>query len=1320
MNKFKVNLHPAFFDESSEKPTEAVSESDAVIRQTQEDLSQHRSEILATQLNQNNEALWSSETTETISEDKNLSKELKHLLKQLAKNKSVDFAWTDNEWKCSRAEKRLAVSSAKVFMQLIEVDSEYSGNKVEKILNTFRELSGKWTLEIDDAVANSIKNDLHINSKVKDIKNFYKSFVEYQSRQSGFIHLQGLMWFFFENGIDSRAKLQTSMEHRSQKIDKKDVRERWKQYKEQWHEDWRERAKFDIIKERSASKTDATEKMLLLMCDFNLDGEVNTWDVGYKTWSQFAEVFKREVELSKLRGWSADTPVQNLAAYATKMWLDMAWVTNAETLYTWMTWEKWYENTRRLQSFIQNSPADFSDILINWASAWQATMQAMMRAESLRASQTTEASRETASVATEQTIDNTVTIQTQWDATEVTVDVEARTEAVQKALDDKVKEILAREQEKIEALYPDKEQSSNIMQQLTNSLATTLFDNAVNLRKWMAAWAAVPLDQVIKWMTAGVNIWLTEDWEPVCWLFVGWNGSVDLGKWTDLSLWATAGTNFFIPFAALSAEVGKDIKEGRRNASLDAMWVGRISLGWNITVCPWLFSWWVSAWYENNKKKWIEKQAENIHNVIENNAEKWIRELPSADYQTRRAALREILAEEFKKTKTSSSIEDELDKASNNLMRILESFPMDPTSEDIKTYAKVVADVFTDMWRNSAIIGITDNKWKISWWKVWVQFLAGFFPTVTLVAKFTRYRNARTVETENSRIRRIDAAVNGTWNVNVTLENGEFGQKEVDSLNGVLARYGIKEGLTYVPWTDWQQPRIKVPQSVWKLIDVRVSSDLKGYIQYAAEKWPNGEIYYLFPTNTTYRFLTETGWNQKSAILNIGSDQNKESDIRITDTENMNGLAWDEELTDGLQFPENWEYVGQSVEYVQAPVLNELFNDADVVNALKTIDSADWKAFSRFMKTKKDANDDFNWQVDALVKVLSKNPKLKAISDALKDADKSNEEKQLIIDRVLAISANANVQSKKILDDLIKQRKEFYRKESMRWPNGRYIFSSLDSKYRAELQSEFTDADCKPQIMPNIVWATAFYNRHNTEKWLALTWLGVTSVLGWKTKVLEGTDAQQVMSWFLWGMDGETHISWALDKDKSPVERSNLKQSVINYIKGKGINADSLSDNQLNNLLRWDPVDLPLDNWQEMVKLKLDTKCVFYLMWECANESVWLQLWDIQVLRQVPRRQSGRLVLNGVDGGSRVDNTQSNVAVGVTLAGWERSTDTEERPNMEVWSDNYNNGLNNPGEPGTTPWQTSWTTWSDSYNNGLNNPGETVTPWWETPPASDF
>jgi hypothetical protein len=46
---------------------------------------------------------------------------LEKQLKQLAKNKKIDLPWTDNVWKCSRAEKRLATSSAKVFVQLLGV-----------------------------------------------------------------------------------------------------------------------------------------------------------------------------------------------------------------------------------------------------------------------------------------------------------------------------------------------------------------------------------------------------------------------------------------------------------------------------------------------------------------------------------------------------------------------------------------------------------------------------------------------------------------------------------------------------------------------------------------------------------------------------------------------------------------------------------------------------------------------------------------------------------------------------------------------------------------------------------------------------------------------------------------------------------------------------------------------------------------------------------------------------------------------------------------------------------------------------------------------
>ena len=73
----------------------------------------------------NNEALASSTKVAESKEEKEqtseeVSKQLETQLKQLAKNKKIDFPWTDNAWKCSRPEKRLAISSAKVFQQLLE------------------------------------------------------------------------------------------------------------------------------------------------------------------------------------------------------------------------------------------------------------------------------------------------------------------------------------------------------------------------------------------------------------------------------------------------------------------------------------------------------------------------------------------------------------------------------------------------------------------------------------------------------------------------------------------------------------------------------------------------------------------------------------------------------------------------------------------------------------------------------------------------------------------------------------------------------------------------------------------------------------------------------------------------------------------------------------------------------------------------------------------------------------------------------------------------------------------------------------------------
>jgi hypothetical protein len=128
MNKFRVNLHPAFFDGeklngSSETPKDKV---DLELERQRQIVEQSRmqEEVLKGSIRRNNEALASSTVVETREEkdqsDKEVSKLLEKQLKQLAKNKKIDMPWTDNAWKCSRAEKRLATSSAKVFQQLLD------------------------------------------------------------------------------------------------------------------------------------------------------------------------------------------------------------------------------------------------------------------------------------------------------------------------------------------------------------------------------------------------------------------------------------------------------------------------------------------------------------------------------------------------------------------------------------------------------------------------------------------------------------------------------------------------------------------------------------------------------------------------------------------------------------------------------------------------------------------------------------------------------------------------------------------------------------------------------------------------------------------------------------------------------------------------------------------------------------------------------------------------------------------------------------------------------------------------------------------------
>jgi len=117
MNKFDLKLHSVLFNKELETWTDTSPEK-KVLDEARQEERKLRDQIMDANTRRNNESLGSA--VEKVEQDEVTDKELSKQLKQLAKNKKIDFAWTENEWKCSKAEKKLAISSAKVFQQLLD------------------------------------------------------------------------------------------------------------------------------------------------------------------------------------------------------------------------------------------------------------------------------------------------------------------------------------------------------------------------------------------------------------------------------------------------------------------------------------------------------------------------------------------------------------------------------------------------------------------------------------------------------------------------------------------------------------------------------------------------------------------------------------------------------------------------------------------------------------------------------------------------------------------------------------------------------------------------------------------------------------------------------------------------------------------------------------------------------------------------------------------------------------------------------------------------------------------------------------------------
>lgn len=1240
------------------------------------------------------------------------SEALANALQNLAKNKNINYPWTNDSWKCSSRETSLALWSVKVFQELLNAKS------LRKMIDTCS--NHKWALSRQEA--EQLKTELGINSKAKDIQSFYQSYLEYKNPNSEYEHLKGLMNFLLENGIDSADKLAESLSNRSRGITSAEISNMWRrlfreikgrrtyydayQWKEVDHKpsDWRQKASFEIIKSRLQEDSNKdmlqSEKMLALLWDFNFDWEINRWDTGYKTWSQFADVFRMVVATAPMeQEWfNSDTAVKHLVEYAKKCWVDLPNnISSVKALYQWMTkFPEGYANTTKLQNFIKNLPIDLWDVLKNGTNAWAESLESIVMAAWIE----------------------------QWNE-----------KLVSEAAIQKVKEIIEENKQALQEAFPNESDRRNVTQQMMSQLPWMLIEQALNQQSSLALGTEIPLDQLIKWASTWLGFWIDKDWKPSFGRWAWWSytkkewrvdSSIAITSWLNAKIENISDLKwlYYVNLANVSIENWFDLNEWKRNETLDATGLKRFSIWENVGIwlLAWIpqLTWWVNAWFENNKLAGIESQAENIKNVVTRQAEQWI-SLLSLESWDKKTYFKSLLKQSFKGASEAS-----INTAADNIYSVIDHF-VDQLNEKtpeytLKTYAKVIGDVFTEQWRNAAIQWIANNKRIIEKWQVWAQFF-NLKPSFTLIAQITRYYNVRTVESENSKMRRMDAAVNGTWNRPLELwESKELWADNISQINKILERYWApKDALTYIKWDSRKPGRIQVPASLPRAwININVSQSLKWYVQKMMEKRLDGETYYLFPANTVYRLFQETGWNEKSMTLNIGSEiTNIESDVSVSNQQWMEALLWIEELMweKRREFTENSKYENLGPVDYKINLFDELFT-SDVVEWLKNIDSKNRRKFSQFMKNKRDAGENFQKTVDSLVACLN-DKKFSAIKEKLQSSDVHDIDKQIIMDRIMAISSEANVHTKYWLEATVNGnsevtwRWEYYKKESMKWPNWQSIFDKIPFN-RDDLIKKIEEWNNYEAVsQPNLLWATAFYNKNNTAKGLAITWLWATKVLWWQTTEISWEDRTKVENWFLWEGEWDSRIPWALEKSKSPVEWENLNDAVCGNIRDKVWEfktdawVSTLTEAQLKKLLKWEEVELNLDNSEEIVKVKQDVMYVKYLMWECGNESIGMQLGDLHVMRQeeVQDYKGGELWLNDQDWSSRVavSRKDTNIGISFTVGKKEEKKDeladttpkTVEVPNStpEADSDNKKPEGENPPKTADPNKDTNTTGW---------------------------
>lgn len=246
--------------------------------------------------------------------------------------------------------------------------------------------------------------------------------------------------------------------------------------------------------------------------------------------------------------------------------------------------------------------------------------------------------------------------------------------------------------------------------------------------------------------------------------------------------------------------------------------------------------------------------------------------------------------------------------------------------------------------------------------------------------------------------------------------------------------------------------------------------------------------------------------------------------------------------------------------------------------------------------------------------VIDNNNMFNELKSKIEDTNISDIEKVMIVDRFKAIfsyhptisEGGTNTDNGSYLELINKQRDNssslIYQK--LYWYDKTTQFPLKWKEYREDMVNDLKwNKTLERREEKNLFGMTAFYHRDN-KKW---KWYSMTQM--WSTNVLWIKDDPNSWIQTIKKVDLEaTKERFLNNLDKSDIHKKILKETLKKTLEEQtNIAHLDLDDDQLKQLLSWEVVDI----WDKKVKLELDY--VFYLLWECANESIGINLKGIEI-----------------------------------------------------------------------------------------------------------